>query len=103
MVQEAPLTALKQAVEGLHDCRATFNRKEHANETFQGQTAWDGTVHVFDLEGHETASVAYAWSEEVPDTDRRRFVAVLHAGPVSSAADAVRASIVQKYREETSG
>ena len=103
MSEVATVESLRQAVEGLHGGRAIFNRKEHVHETFQNQTVWEGTVHVFDLEGHATASVAYAWSEEVPDTDRRRFVAILHAGPVSSAADAVRASIVQKYREETSG
>jgi len=31
----------------------------------------------------------------------RRFYAVLRLGPVQSARDAVRASIVQVYREET--
>ena len=79
-MREAPVEALQQAVEGLHDCKASLNRVEQVRETFKGETAWEGTVHVFDLEGHEAASVAYAWSEEVPGTDRRRFHAVLHTG-----------------------
>lgn len=95
---EAPVEALQQAVEGLHDCRASFNRTEQVTETFQGQTAWEGTVHVFDLQGHETASVAYAWSEPVGGSEKRRFYAILKAGPVKSSADAVRASIVESAR-----
>lgn len=98
-MSEAPIEALQQAVEGLHGCEATFNRVVHVHETHEGQTAWDGDVHIFDLQEHETASVAYAWSEEVPGTDRRRFYAVLHAGPVASASDAVRASIVEAHRK----
>ncbi len=45
--------------------------------------------------------LCYAWSAPVEGPNRRRFFAVLHAGPVKSARDAVRASIVQTYREET--
>ncbi|MFH0917140.1 MAG: hypothetical protein V1912_11940 [bacterium] len=98
-MEELPVDALRQAVEGLHSCRASFSRTELVHEQFQNQTAWEGIVHIFDLHGHETASVAYAWSEAVPGSDRRRFHAVLHAGPVYSAQDAVRAAIVSGYKE----
>ena len=97
---EAPVEALQQAVEGLHGCRASLNRVEHVTESFQGQTAWEGTVHVFDLQGHETASVAYAWSDPVEGSEKRRFYAVLEAGPIKSAPDAVRASIVESAKKE---
>ena len=50
---------------------------------------------------HATARECYAWSAPVGDTHNRRFYAVLRLGPVQSARDAVRASIVQVYREET--
>ena len=63
------------------------------------QTSWMGTVHVFDLEGHPSATVCYAWSEPVEDSENRQFYAVLHQPPVRSAGDAVRASIVQRSRE----
>ena len=98
MSAEVSVEALQQAVEGLHGCTATFNGKEHVHETFQGQTAWEGTVHVFDLKGHETASAAYAWSDEVPGSDRRRFFAVLKEGPVQSAGNAIQAAIVESAR-----
>jgi len=62
-----------------------------------GQTVWDGTVHVFDLAGHPKATRAYAWSYELPD-GKRRFFAVLHADPIKSPRDAVRAAIVAEAR-----
>ena len=88
-------------MEGLHGCKARFRDKTVVREEFEGKTAWMGVVHIFDLDGHPTASMAYAWSDPVPGSDRRHFYAVLHEGPVQSAADAIRASIVQIYREET--
>ena len=32
---------------------------------FPRQTVWEGTVHVFDLEGHPKATRPYAWSSPV--------------------------------------
>src|SRR5207247_571707 len=63
-----------------------------------GQTVWDGTVAVFDLRGHPSANRAYAWSYERPD-GKRRFFAVLHAPPVASPRDAVRAAIVAEAKK----
>ena len=56
------------------------------------------TIHVFDLEGHPTAKVAYAWSSPVEGSDRRKFYAVLHVPPVDSPEAAVRAAIVADHR-----
>jgi hypothetical protein len=56
-----------------------------------------GDVHRFALSGHATANTCYAWSAPVGETHNRRFFAVLKLGPVQSARDAVRASIVQTY------
>jgi hypothetical protein len=57
-------------------------------------------VEVFALEGHPDAERAYAW-EEPPEEEggKARVFAVLEAGPVKSAADAVRASLIQRERE----
>ena len=90
---------LKETVEGLHSCKAIFSHIEHVHETFQGQTVWEDDVHVFNLKGHKEASVCYAWSEPVQNSDRHRFYAVLHIVPVKSAQDAVRASLLKDYRE----
>jgi hypothetical protein len=89
---------LRQAVELQHKCVARFTCVESVSETFLGAAVWDGVVHVFDLSGHPTAARAYAWSSPIEGSDKRRFYAVLHVPPVRSAADAVRAAIVEEYR-----
>ena len=69
-------------------------------ETFKGETVWDGAVQIFDLIDHPTAQRAYAWSHAVEGSENRRFVVVLHIGPVDSPLKAVRASIVEGYRSK---
>ena len=95
---EVSVEALQQAVEGLHDCRARLRVVVPVTEYFDGKVVWDGTVHIFDLEGHPTAKTAFAWSSPIEGSVRRRFYAVLRQPPVYSASDAVRASIVSDHR-----
>jgi len=95
--KKSEVEALLQAVEGLHECRAKYKEKTHVTEKFEGETVWDGDVYVFELISHPTAQLAYAWSSPVAGSERRRFFAVQHAGPVKSAQDAVRASIAKDY------
>lgn len=85
---------LRQTVESQHGGNATLVQAVPVREAFSGQTVWEGVVHVFGLEGHPSATRAYAWSSPIEGSDRRRFYAVLHAGPVQSPLDAVRAAIV---------
>lgn len=80
------MDSLKKAIFDLHGCEATWIEAVPVKETFQGQTVWEGTVQVFDLLGHPTASRCYAWSHAVEGSENRRFVAVLHQGPVDSPA-----------------
>ena len=67
-------------------------------ETFEGQTVWEGVVEVFALQGHPTATRCYVWSHTVDGSEKRRFVAVLHQGPVNSPKAAVRAAIIEEGR-----
>lgn len=92
---------LREAVENLHGGRATFERVEHVVERQYGDTVWEGDIFVFALEGHPAASRCYAWSEPVQGSDRHRFFAVLHAGPVTSPTLALRASILKDVGDET--
>jgi hypothetical protein len=46
-------------------CSATLAQSVPVLETFEGQTVWEGVVHVFDLEGHPKATRAYAWSSPI--------------------------------------
>lgn len=94
---------LQKAVERLHGCTARSIEIVEVEEKFQGQTVWHGIVHVFDIEGHPKATRCYAWSSPIEASSKRKFFAVLHVPPVISAKDAVKAAIVQQYRDETPG
>jgi hypothetical protein len=94
---------LKQAVESQHGGTATFVQSVPIHEEHAGQVVWDGTVAVFDLKHSPTGAFrAYAWSYERED-GKRRFMAVLHAGPVTSPREAVRAAIVAEARAKPHG
>ena len=92
---EVSMEALEKAIRDLHGCDAAWVEAVPVKETFQGQTVWEGTVQVFELIGHPTAKRCYAWSHAT-EGEKRRFVAVLHQGPVDSPVAAVRAAIVQE-------
>jgi hypothetical protein len=67
---------------------------------FQGKSVWEGLVEVFDLHGHPAASRVYAWAHAMDDKMHpKRHVTVLHIPPVVSPETAVKAAIVQQYRE----
>jgi hypothetical protein len=89
---------LKEAIETQHGGAATLAQSVPVLETFEGQTVWEGVVHVFDLEGHPKATRAYAWSSPIEGSAKRRFFAVLHIPPIVSPLDAVRAAIVAERR-----
>jgi hypothetical protein len=95
---EAEVDRLRQAVEQIHRCSATFRKTEHVREVLAGRPMWVGDVAVFDLQGHPSASVCYAWSSLVEGSERPRYFVVLQEGQVRSSLDAVRASIEQGYR-----
>lgn len=97
---EASADQLKEAVEGLHDCRAALRSIEAVHETFKGKTVWDGSVHVFEITGHPQATVCYAWSSPIEGTDKRKFYAVLAIPPVASAVDAIRVTILSEDQPE---
>ena len=90
---EVSMEALKKTIRDLHGCDSTWIEAVPVKEAFQGQTVWEGTVQIFELHGHLTAKRCYAWSHET-DEGKRRFVAVLHQGPVDSPVAAVRVAIV---------
>jgi hypothetical protein len=98
VVIEVDAHQLKEAIESQHGGTATLIQAVPVKETFEGQTVWEGVVHVFDLEGHPKATRAYAWSSPIEGSTKRRFFAVLHLGPIKSPLDAVRAAIVAEQR-----
>jgi hypothetical protein len=93
---------LVRAVESLHSCRATFAQTAPVRETWRGKLAWEGVVHIFDVEGHPEAKRAYAWSSPIEGSEQRRFFAVLQLGAIKSPVDAVRAAIVAEHKKGAS-
>lgn len=96
MTEVSP-TELQSHVERLHGCRAEFREVVAVREEFEGETAWEGLVHVFGLSSHPSAEACYAWSSPVEESENRRFYAVLHTAEVDSPKKAVRAAIVRDF------
>src|SRR5271168_5100418 len=88
---------LRDVIRRLHGAEATHIESVPVKEVFQGQTVWEGIVEVFDLTGHATAHRAYAWAHDGKHP-KESSVAVLHKEPITSAAAAVRAALVQEFR-----
>jgi hypothetical protein len=90
---------LQDVIRRLHGAEAAHVESVPVKESFQGKTVWDGIVEVFDIKGHPTAFRVYAWAQDTDDPDNpRRHVTVLHAHPVKSPQDAVRAAIIQEFK-----
>jgi hypothetical protein len=85
---------LRKAVERLHAGGARLVRSVRISESFDGKSVWEGVVHIFKLEGHTTASRAYAWSAPIEGRTERQFFAVLNIPPITSPVEAVRATVV---------
>ena len=81
---------LRQAVEKLQGCSATHN----ATVFVHIDSLWQGDVEVFDLLGHPIAEKCYAWLDmhSAGGAESGCF-AFLHRTPVTSAKEAVQASL----------
>jgi hypothetical protein len=88
---------LRDVIVKLHGVEATHVQSVPVKEQHQGKTVWDGVVEVFDLIGHPKTHRVYAWAHEA-ESGKRRHVTVLHIPPAVSPETAVRAAIIQEYR-----
>lgn len=90
---------LRGVIRALHKAEAMHVESVPVKELFRGKTVWEGTVEVFDLVGHSAASRIYAWTHKTDDpTKPKRHVTVLHIPPITSPVAAVRAAIVQEFK-----
>jgi hypothetical protein len=97
------ITELQDVIRRLHGVEARHLESVAVKEAFQGKTAWEGIVEVFELIGHPRAPKVYAWVHGTDDPRHpRRHVTVLHIPPVTSAILAVRAAIVEEFRSRES-
>ena len=93
---------LREAIQRLHGAEAKHVESVPVKEQHQGQTVWDGVVEVFDLIGHPKTHRVYAWSHETEKPGKPKHVTVLHIAPVISPQTAVRAAIIQEFRNAQS-
>jgi hypothetical protein len=66
------------------------------SESFDGKSLWEGVVHIFELKGLPTVSLAYAWSSPVEGSTERQYFAVLNVPPITSPAEAVLGTVMRK-------
>lgn len=91
---------LRDVIHHLHGAKAEHVESVPVTEQFQGQIVWDGVVEVFDLKGHPRAHRVYAWMYDTGDPAKpKRHVTVLHIPPVISPQTAVKAAIVQEFKD----
>ena len=90
------ITELKNAIRATHGCESLHVESVPVKEVFDGETAWEGTVEVFDLIGHPTAKRAYGWTYQ--EHDQKKSVMVLGIPSVDSAQKAVQVVIAAKGR-----
>ena len=90
---------LRDIIERLHGCKAQWRDSADVKEEFGDQTVWEGRVYIFDIQGHPKTNTCYAWASSVEHSTQAKFHAVLAIPPVTTAADAVRATIVHDYKK----
>ena len=90
------ITKLKDAIRVTHGCESLHIESVPIKEVFEGQTAWEGTVEVFDLIGHPKAIRAYAWTYR--DGKQDQTIAVLGIPPVDSPHSAIKVTIASRGR-----
>jgi hypothetical protein len=93
------IQSLQRAIKAMRDCDSRYVKSVPVDEVFRGQTAWQGTVEVFDLVRHSKAKRVYAWQYE-DDDKQTKTVTVLEIPPVDSAQPAVRVAIAAKAQEK---
>ena len=93
------LEELRDIIRRVHGVESEHVESVPVKETFKGDTVWDGVVEVFDLIGHPKTHRVYAWAHDTDDpANPKQHVTVLHSHPIKSAEDAVKAAIIQEFR-----
>lgn len=91
---------IKEIIEELHHCKATYLKTVTVKETFKGQTVWEGKVEVFTLIDHPKTNKCYAW-QYIDDEGDQQFVTVLDIPPINSPLRAVQAAIVSQNKDKS--
>ena len=91
---------LQEAIRKGHGCQSKHAGSVPIEEVFEGKTVWSGTVEVFEIIGHISARLCYAWGHAARDTGNEvRIVTVLGVPPVDSPRKAVQVAILSDIKE----
>ena len=90
------ITKLKDAIRATHGCESLHVESVVVKEVFEGQTAWEGKIEVFDFVGHRQVKRVYAGSHR--EGDQNKTFVVLEIPPVDSPESAVKVAIASKAR-----
>jgi hypothetical protein len=96
------ISELSRAIKATHGCDALHVMTVPVKEVFQGQTAWEGAVEVFNILGHPKAQRCYAWGYPNDDGKGWMVTAVLAIPPVTSPQMAVKAALVAHAQQAAS-
>jgi hypothetical protein len=80
-----------RAILAVHGATARHVESVPVREVFRNLVAWEGTVEVYDIQGHPKARRCYAWTIE--DGGELKTTAVLEIPPVDSPQTAVKIAI----------
>lgn len=90
---------LRHAIREAHGTAAMWVQSVPVKEVFRGETAWEGSVEVFEVSGHHKAKQCYAWGTRRDDNKGWDVTAVLAIPPITSPELAVKAAIVAHARQ----
>jgi hypothetical protein len=90
---------LREVVIKFYGHPATHVETVPVNQLFEGKTARQVNVEVFDLDGHMKATQCFAWIYQDND-GRTRYTAVLKMSPVETPQDAVKAALVAQAEKK---
>lgn len=93
MMKQISTVIFKEAVEAKYHCAATLAQSVYLKENFDGQTHFEGVVHVFDLVGCSKARRAYSWADGAEEESLLLSV-ILHFGPITGPREAVQAAVL---------
>ena len=94
MTNKEYIERLQMVISQLHDADSRHLESVHVLETFQGETAWEGDVEVFELVGHPKAKRCYGWSYGEPE----QFITILELPPVDSPESAVKVGVAYQAK-----
>lgn len=93
------LSELRKAIKAVHGCDASHVQSAPVKEIFRGETAWEGSVEVFNVSGHARAKQCFAWGVRREDDKGWDVTAVLAIPPVTTPELAVKAAIAAHARQ----